>query len=706
MYCPSCGNYLETRINRCPHCAVDISASFWDELATDQTVVPTETLEEVGIRAGMILEGKYRIESLISRGGMGAVYLGTDITLERKVAIKFLAEQFKSDQELVFRFHREARVIAGLDHPNIVPVYTVGEQEGHYYFVMKLVEGLTIKEVIQQKGALNIKIAVDIIRQVCDGLEHIHEMGYAHRDIKSQNIIIDTKGRALILDFGIIRQMEGGNLTQTGVSTGTPEYIAPEQAREAKQADGRSDIYSLGITFYEMLVGRTPFKATTAMDLIIMHINEPPDPPCSRRADLPPVFDDIVLKMLAKNPEDRFQTIGEVRDAVVGTGAPAMAPSQSGILFGITEELHGRTFSNVSPAREAAMEKFGTSPGSQSATGMSGESVPRTVAPTRRFRIVLPLSILIVAGIGLWVYFALKDPPDRRLPPKRLHPAVGQGLKSGSEKAEARRLEKARKLAMKAAFEKAERGRKLAADKARKLALALKKGKDKVDNNGQEEARKLAPARKKEEARKLALARKKDKARKLALARKKDKARKLALVKKREEAQKLALARKKDKARKLALARKRAAESYGKITFSSKPTGAIVYGDGKRLGITPIIKKLPKGVITIKVALKDYEIWQQKYRVLANRTTSIKVSLRPLPGKLRVIALYNGEPVMGARVYLNKKKVLGTTPLVGSLLKPGHYSITVKKKGFKLFTCPMIVIKSGKRAKCTAILGK
>ena len=673
----------------------DLDRTDPEQIALEQTIVPEETLEVVGIRAGMILQGKYRIESLLSRGGMGAVYEGTDLTLERQVAIKFLAEQFKSDGELVFRFHREARVIAGLDHPNIVPVYAVGEQEGQHYFVMKLVEGLTIKQMIQQQGALNISIAADIIRQVCDGLEHIHGKGFAHRDIKSQNIIIDLQGRAIILDFGIIRQMDGANLTRTGVSTGTPEYIAPEQAREAKRADERSDIYSLGITFYEMLVGRTPFKASSAMDLIIMHINQPPEPPSAGRPDLPRAVDDIVVRMLAKNPDDRYQTVVEVRNALAAAVQPVMTASQSDIVYGQTEGFQGPTHSHLSPAREAAIG--GALSVSPSSTSMYGESVPRTVAPPRRHRFLLPLSLLIAVSLFLGIYFSLKKPPNGEPTRGRARLVAGHESIISRERAEllakeraALAKEAARRLVSKKAKEAA---RKLVAPKARKLAAT------KARKPAAPKARKLAATK----ARKLAAT----KARKLDTTRALWRAADEVIYRAHLEKSRRIV----DRFRKLgptnwSVANKKKAQTVGQVMFSSTPKGAVVFGDGKRLGRTPVTKKLSKGEITIKMVLENHEPWQKKHLVVASRMTKIKAYLKPLPGKLGVIALYNGEPVMGARVYLNRWRLLGKTPLMGTKLKPGRYAISVEEKGLKPFACPAIVIKPGKLTKCTATLSK
>ena len=265
---------------------------------------------------GLVLEGRYRVEAFLARGGMGAVYRGVDLRLERMVAVKFLDERFRSDREVVSRFHREALSAAALEHPNIIPIYGVGATDGQHYFVMKYIEGETVSQLVHDRGRLSLRDALHVAMQVCDGLEHIHARGYVHRDVKPTNIMVDARGHACILDFGILR-LKQSNLTQTGFVAGTPEYMSPEQARDAKSTDARSDLYSLGVMLFEMLTGRRPFKADSAFDLLLKHVSEPAPAVTSFAADLPPVCDTIVRRALEKEPAARYSSAAEMREAIL-----------------------------------------------------------------------------------------------------------------------------------------------------------------------------------------------------------------------------------------------------------------------------------------------------------------------------------------------------------------------------------------------------
>ena len=221
-------------------------------------------------RLGLVLEGRWRLDTFLSRGGMGVVFRGTDLHLRRAVAIKFLDERFRSDREVVTRFEREALAAAALDHPNLVSVYGVGQHEGLPYFAMKLVDGVTVAQWLTERGRLPLHEALTIAIHVCEGLEEIHRHNFVHRDIKSTNVMVDTRGQALILDFGILRQADN-SVTQTGFITGTPDYMAPEQARDARAAEPRSDLYALGVMLFEMMCGQRPFRGDTPIDLILAH---------------------------------------------------------------------------------------------------------------------------------------------------------------------------------------------------------------------------------------------------------------------------------------------------------------------------------------------------------------------------------------------------------------------------------------------------
>ncbi len=265
---------------------------------------------------------RYEVLEEIGRGGMGIVYLGRDTRLDRKVAIKVLPEAFSTDDEIIARFDREARAMAVLDHPNVVPVYDTGRQ-GHFnYFVMKFLDGHTVAERLEDyradKGTLYTPEEVrQIIMQACRGLGHAHKKGMVHRDVKPGNIMVGPEGHVTIMDFGIVKAPVGGEaLTRTGIVFGTPEYMAPEQAQGEGDPRPESDLYSLGVVAYEMLTGDPPFDGSTPFSLVIKHIKEPPPPLVERRPELDEAFQDVIFTALAKDPGERFPDAEAMRVAL------------------------------------------------------------------------------------------------------------------------------------------------------------------------------------------------------------------------------------------------------------------------------------------------------------------------------------------------------------------------------------------------------
>lgn len=273
-----------------------------------------------------LLGKKYKILSKIGSGGFGDVFLGEHLALRRKVAIKILHGTYSAQQDLVKRFQREARSAASLSHPNIIDIYDVGEGEGLYYFVMKYIEGETLAQRMQRGNQLLPAESVHIIRQLADALGYAHENDVVHRDIKPANVMLDAFNRALLMDFGVARVQFEGNLTRTGTILGTPHYLPPEQPL-GKPVDGRSDIYSLGIMFYEMLSGRLPFQDDNSISLIFKHINEIPPPIHTIVPDLHPELANLLHKMIEKNPDNRFQHAGEIVDALQGMSGLYPAPT-------------------------------------------------------------------------------------------------------------------------------------------------------------------------------------------------------------------------------------------------------------------------------------------------------------------------------------------------------------------------------------------
>jgi len=259
--------------------------------------------------------GPYDIRDLIGRGGMAAVYRGYQATLNRYVAIKFLADWMSHDTEFVQRFRHEALAAGGLRHPNILTIHDAGVFEGRPYIVMDYVPTGTLADLMRQ-GPLSPERAVALTAQIGDALEYIHRRGIVHRDLKPTNVLMDEDGRPLLADFGIAQAMSSGpRLTQTGAAMGTPEYMSPEQGQGAR-VDGRSDVYSLGVILYQMLVGRVPFSAPTPMATLYQVIHNPPSPLRQINPAISAWLESITLKSLAKRPEDRFQGAAAMSEAL------------------------------------------------------------------------------------------------------------------------------------------------------------------------------------------------------------------------------------------------------------------------------------------------------------------------------------------------------------------------------------------------------
>jgi predicted Ser/Thr protein kinase len=318
---------------------------------------------------------QYEVEQEIGRGGMSVVFRARDRRLNRLVAIKVLPPELAYDPAIRARFTREAQTAAQLAHAHIVPIYDVGEKDGLAHFVMALVTGGNLAELLAREPRQPIEEARRILREIADALAYAHTRGVIHRDIKPDNILLDAaSGRVMVTDFGIARAIEAGSrLTVTGAAVGTPTYMSPEQAVGERDIDGRTDIYSLGVIGYQMLTGRVPFTAANPMALLLKHVGERPRPIADLRSDAPKPFRDAIERALLKEPEERWPTAASLRDALVGgeaaasvryisprppskVAAPAVALMENGImvepahLVGLSPEQkadlrlwHGRT---------------------------------------------------------------------------------------------------------------------------------------------------------------------------------------------------------------------------------------------------------------------------------------------------------------------------------------------------------------------------
>ncbi|MEI6043080.1 MAG: Stk1 family PASTA domain-containing Ser/Thr kinase [Chloroflexota bacterium] len=252
------------------------------------------------------LNNRYELQAKIGDGGMAVVYRGFDTQLKRTVAIKILRSTYATDAEFLLRFKREAQSAASLSHPNIVNVYDVGQDNELYYIVMEYIEGTNLKEKIIQEAPLPTAQALEIAAQISDAIHYSHTNNLIHRDIKPQNVLMDRNGRVKVADFGIAKSQTDANLTQTGVTLGTVHYFSPEQA-QGKPALPQSDIYSIGVVLYEMLTGRIPFESDNPIALAIKHIEEPPPPLRRFNPNIPPELEQIVLRAMNKNPNQRYR---------------------------------------------------------------------------------------------------------------------------------------------------------------------------------------------------------------------------------------------------------------------------------------------------------------------------------------------------------------------------------------------------------------
>jgi len=274
--------------------------------------------------------GQYKILALIGEGGMGMVYRAHDTLLNREVAIKLLPPELARDREFVSRFRREAETAASLDHPHIVAIYNIGEQDGVHYLAMRLLEGQPLNQVLKQSGALPPERALHITEQVARALDYAHARGVVHRDVKPANIMVGADEHVTLMDFGIAKAMTGSRLTRTGTMIGTPEYMAPEQFT-GEQVDLRADIYALAVVLYEMLTGRVPFTGETPVSISHAHVYQQPAPPRQHNTQIPTAVEQVVLRALAKRPEARYPNAGALADALRAALHGGAVPPSSAI---------------------------------------------------------------------------------------------------------------------------------------------------------------------------------------------------------------------------------------------------------------------------------------------------------------------------------------------------------------------------------------
>jgi serine/threonine-protein kinase len=360
---------------------------------------------------GMLFDGRYRILRRIGSGGMADVYLAEDQELGRNVAIKILNDRHAGDEQFVERFRREAKNAAGLSHANIVSIYDRGEAEGTYYIAMEHIDGRSLKELIVARGPAPIHVTIDYARQILSALRFAHRRGLVHRDIKPHNVLDDGDGRVKVTDFGIARA-GASQMTEAGSIVGTAQYLSPEQARGAA-VDARSDLYSLGIVLYELLTGKVPFNGESPVEIAMKHLSGRPEPPSAHRPEVPRDLDLVVLRALAKDPDERYQSAEEM-DADLARIEQGLAVSSR------TAEAETRIMTAataiVPPAATAPRQRVSYPPPTPPPAVYYDVDEP---PPRRRSLWPWLIALLLLVGAvvaGAYVYDQIQDELDRSKP--------------------------------------------------------------------------------------------------------------------------------------------------------------------------------------------------------------------------------------------------------------------------------------------------
>jgi len=355
-------------------------------------------------RLQRLVEGKYKVDRMLGKGGMGAVFLAHDLTLEREVAIKVLPPDISMDEHIVKRFQQEAKTAARLDHPNIIPIYRVESDGGLNYFVMKYVEGTSLEDVLDQKQSLTFDYIQRVLWEAACALGHAHQRGVVHRDVKPANIMFDHDGRVMLTDFGISKALQAASgFTGTGMIIGTPHYMAPEQAKGGT-VDGRADQYSLGVVAYRMITGELPYSGDSVHTILYKHIFEEIPRVSGKRAGTPEYLTNAVSRALSKEPDQRFATMEEFATAV-WPEQPVTAP-RPGAHKGQRRPPPMPPPSGPRPARTAAADA------PTEVTNAPTTPIPRAgmkipVAKQKRSSVVMVAGALVVVAIGVGGYLAL-----------------------------------------------------------------------------------------------------------------------------------------------------------------------------------------------------------------------------------------------------------------------------------------------------------
>jgi serine/threonine-protein kinase len=341
-----------------------------------------------------MLDGRYKVESRIAKGGMATVYRALDVRLDRLVAIKVMHQLFADDDEFVARFIREAKSAARLSHPNVVAVFDQGDDNGHVFLAMEYVPGATLRDLLRERHRLSPQEALSILAPVLSALSAAHAAGLVHRDVKPENVLLSDDGRVKVADFGLARAVAGRTATSATTLIGTVAYLAPEQVTRGV-ADPRSDVYAAGIMLFEMLTGHPPYDGETPISVAYKHANETVPPPSSEVADLPPAVDTLVTHATVRDPDrrpaDAAAFLAEV--ARVRRGLPALE-ADAGSATTVTPRGHQTLVVELPPSAAGAPPRAGA------AADVADEGAPRPRRRRRRGLIALLLVLLLAAGAG------------------------------------------------------------------------------------------------------------------------------------------------------------------------------------------------------------------------------------------------------------------------------------------------------------------
>jgi len=382
MKCFQCGADVPPPARFCGHCGTLVGDPH------DATVmVPPQSGDDLLQRLRMVLAGEYEVEHELARGGMAVVFKATEVGLRRVVALKVLPPELGLTARAAERFKREARMVAEIDHPNIIPVYRVGQIGGILFIVMKFVEGKSLDAILQEQGALSVPVTLHVLRAAARALAYAHACGIVHRDVKGANILIDSDGRMMVSDFGVALRSADVTLTADGTVIGTPPFMSPEQCA-GRRAGPQSDQYSLGIVAFQMLAGSVPFHADTLAGVMHHHFFTPVPDLTQARDDVPAQLLDVVQRALNKDPDRRFKTTREMLTAIEAT--PFSERDRQKSERTLQHLVQGRAVKKITTHALPPLAEMPT---------LAMQALP--ALPTRRWRLTSSVRLAVLTAVGL-----------------------------------------------------------------------------------------------------------------------------------------------------------------------------------------------------------------------------------------------------------------------------------------------------------------